>query len=39
MSVSITPGWIELTRMRQPLRPKASALYLVNSVTPPLLIE
>ena len=39
MSVSITPGCTELTRMRSPLRQKASAVDLVNRVTPPLVIE
>ncbi len=39
MSVSMTPGWIEFTRMRYPLRPNSSAVDLVNSVTPPLVSE
>ena len=39
ISVSITPGWIELTRIFHPLRPKERAADLVNSATPPLVIE
>src|SRR4029077_7361262 len=39
ISVSITPGWIELTRLFHPLPAKERAADLVNSVTPPLVIE
>src|SRR5213078_3676837 len=39
ISVSIVPGWIELTRMRYPLRANSRAADFVNSVPPPLVIE